>query len=200
MKKPVRLILILTVLVLLAAGWTWRYVTLNKYYDDLDNGDYKLYQAGELVPFEDDGNDKYTNLNGYYIRVDGYEVKGYHAYLEEKGITLPANESAPDKLALVTVTLVNESCEPNPVMLTDMMLHGVDSVIAMDWDVLVKANPILNGNTGIALNPGTECQLVLPYGLRKNQFEGSTWRKIDNYEVFLQVTSTLTTKDIAVNG
>lgn len=200
MKKPVRLILILMVLVLLAAGWTWRYVTLNKYYDDLDNGDYKLYYAGELVPFEDDGNDKYTDLNGYYIRVDGYEVKDYDAYLDEKGITLPQNETAPDKLALVTVTLVNESCDPNPIMLTDMMLHGVDSVIAMDWDVLVKANPILNSNTGIALNPGTECQLILPYGLRKHQFEGSTWRRIDNYEVFLQVTSTLTTKDIAVNG
>lgn len=200
MKKTVRFVVIVTVLILLAAGWTWRYVTLNQYYDDLDNSDYKLYQAGELVPFEDDGNDMYTDLNGYYIRVDSYEVVDYDAYAAELGMTLPEEQLSPDKLALVTVTLCNESCEPNPVMLTDMMLHGVDTVTAMDWDALVKANPVLDGNTGIALNPGTECKLILPYGLRKEQFDSFTWGKIDRYEVFLQVTSTLTTKDIAVNG
>lgn len=200
MKKPVRLILVLVVLALLAGGWVWRYVTLNKYYDDLDNTDFKLYQAGEWVPFEDDGNDIYTDLNGYYIRVDGYEVKDCEAYLEETGITLGAAGSAPDKLALVTVTLVNESCASNRVMLGDMKLHGVDSVMFMNSEVLAKANPVLNGKTGIALEPGTECQLILPFGLNKDQFDGGTWRTIDNYEVFLQVTCTLTTKDIAVNG
>lgn len=199
MKKTVRLALILTVLILLAAAWTWRYVTMNKYYDDLDNGDYKLYQAGELVPFEDDGNDKHTDLNGYHIRVDGYEVKEYSTYLEENDISLPARASEPDKLALVYVTLVNETCDPNPVMLTDMMLHGVDSVVPMDWDVLVEANSVLDGKTGIALKPGTECQLVLPFGLYRDRFKSSTWRKIDTYKVYLQVTSGLTTKDIAVN-
>lgn len=200
MKKTVRLILVITLLILLAAGWTWRYVTLNKYYDDLDNGDYRLYQAGELVPFEDDGNDKDTDLNGYYIRVDGYEIRDYHDYLADSGISLPETGSDPDKLALVTVTLVNENCEPNPVMATDMMLRGVDSVMTMNWDVLVKSNPILEGNTGIALNPGTKCQLILPYDLRKDRFDGSTWRNIDEYKLFLQVTSSLTKKEIQVNG
>ncbi len=64
MRKKVRLFLVIAVLILLAAGWTWRYVTLNQYYDTLDNGDVQLYLPGELVPFEDDGNDKDTNLNG----------------------------------------------------------------------------------------------------------------------------------------
>lgn len=199
MKKSVRLVLVLTALVLLAAAWVWRYVTLNKYYDDLDNGDYQLYQSGELVPFEDDGNDLYTDLSGYYIRVDGYEVKDYAEYLADAGIDLSAKASKPDKLALVHITLFNETCEPNPVKLNSMMLHGVDSVITMDWDVLVKGNPILNGYTGIALERGMECQLVLPFALFQDRFENSTWRKIDTYEMYLQVTSSLTTKDIAVN-
>lgn len=196
--KKARLLLISAVLVLLAVGWTWRYVTLNNYYDDLDNRDYQLYQAGELVPFEDDGNDMDTDLNGYYIRVDGYEIRDYQDYLEDTAIFLPESDAAPDKLALITITLVNETCDPSPIMATDMMLRGVDSVIPMDWDVLVQANPILGGNTGIALNPGTECQLILPYGLRKDRFDGSTWRNIDEYKLFLQVTSSLTTKEIQV--
>lgn len=200
MKKVLRLILIATVLVLLAVGWTWRYVTLNNYYNDLDNRDYQLYQAGDLVPFEDDGNDMDTDLNGYYIRVDGYEIRDYQDYLEDTAISLPESDTAPDKLALITVTLVNETCAPNPIMATDMMLRGVDSVMPMDWDVLVQANPILGGNTGIALNPGTECHLILPYGLRKDRFDGSTWRNINKYKLFLQVTNSLTTKEIQVNG
>lgn len=81
MKKPLRLILIAAGLVVLALGWTWRYVTLNRYYDDLDNKDYQLYQAGELVPFEDDGNDMEPDWNGYLIRVDGYTIRDYHDYL-----------------------------------------------------------------------------------------------------------------------
>lgn len=200
MKKAVRLILILIAVALLAGAWIWRYTALNKYYDDLANGDYKLFRAGELVPFEDDSNDLYTDLNGYYIRVDGYKVEDYVSYLEKVGLSLPAMGGKDDKLALVTVTLVNESCEANPVMFSDMILHGVDTVLAMDPDVLVKANSILNGQTGIALEPGTQCQIILPYLLRKDQFEGSTWRRIEDYKVFLQVTSALTTKDIAVNG
>lgn len=199
MKKPLRLVLVLTALVLLAVAWVWRYVTLNQYYDDLDNGEYKLYQAGELVPFEDDGNDMYTDLNGYYIRVDGYEIRDYADYLVDAGISLPIDASAPDMLALVSVTLVNEDSEANPVELTSMMLHGVDSVMNMDWNVLVKANPILNGYTGIALERGMECQLVLPFALFQDRFESSTWRQIDTYDVYLQVTGGLTKKDIAVN-
>lgn len=200
MKKRLRLILILTLFVLLAVGWTWRYVTLNRHYDDLDNSEYKRYKAGEMVPFEDDGNDFYTDLNGYYICVDDYEVRDYDAYAAGVGISLSKTEDNPDKVALVYITLKNENCEPNPVMLTDFSLHGVDTVIPVEWTLLVKSNPALNGNTGIALEPGMEFQLVLPYVLKKGQFEGSTWRRIEDYKVFLQVTSALTTKDIAVNG
>lgn len=200
MKKPVRLVLVITIAALLAVGWTWRYVTLNQYYDNLDNGDYLLYQAGELVPFEDDGNDKSTDLNGYYIRVDGFETRDYDDYLEDTGISLPKREAEPDKLVLVKVTLLNESCDPNPVIVTDILLHGIDSVAYMDAEVLVAANPILDGNTGIALEPGTQCQLIFPFALYKHTYSHRTWNNLDNYKLYLQVTNSLTTKDIRING
>ena len=59
--------ILIVLLGLLIGAWTWRYVTLNRYYDNLDNGDYRLYQSGEFVPFEDDGLDLETNLNGYHL-------------------------------------------------------------------------------------------------------------------------------------
>ncbi len=200
MKKRIRLIAVVTVVALLAAGWTWRYVTMNRYYDDLNNGDYKLYQAGEPVPFEDDGNDKDTNLNGYSIRVDGYEVRDYDDYLTAAQITPPQDENDPEKIALVYVTLINESCQGGGVTLTDFKLRGIDSAIPMDWDVLLLANSVLQGNTGITLATQSECALVLPFMLKEEAFSRGTWNKIEDYKVYLQVTSSFTTKEILVNG
>lgn len=199
MKKWMRPVLILTAVAVAAAAWTWRYVTMNRYYDDLDNGGYELYQAGELVPFEDDYQDMYTSLDGYHIRVDGHEFVDYGTYLEEHGLDIPRAEDDPDKLALVNITLVNESCEPDPIMLDMMWLCSVDTFMSMDLDVLTAANPILKGTTGIALHQGDECQLILPYGLRREQFRASTWRKLDECRLTLQVTSALTVKEILVN-
>ncbi len=31
-------------------------------------------------------------------------------------------------------------------MLTDLALHGVDNYAGLDWDLLVKLNPVLQGN------------------------------------------------------
>lgn len=199
MKKRIRLTLILTVIITLAAAWTWRYVALNKHYDDLDNGDYKLYQVGELVPFEDDGNDLYTDLNGYYVRVDGYEIQNYGDYLADADFTIARDENDPDKIVLVYITLVNESCEPNPISLPDLKLRGVDTPLNMDWDILTQANPCLEGHTAIALNAGTEQKLILPYGLRMGDFRGSTWRNLDEYALYLQVTGNLTQKEVLIN-
>lgn len=115
-------------------------------------------------------------------------------------MSVQERETEANKLVLVTVTLVNETCEPNPIMSTDMILRGVDSVKPMDWDVLVQANPILNGNTGIALAPGTYCQLVLPFALNEHYFNHRTWHNLNNYQLFLQVTNSPTIKEIQVNG
>lgn len=199
MKKRLRIIAVLLMVALLAAAWTWRYVTMNRYYDDLDNGDYKLYQMGDTVPYEDDGTDIYTDLNGYYIRADRFEIRDYDDYLKEAGITIDT-DYPPQKLALVSVTLGNESCEEGGISLTELYLRGVDSVAVLDWDVVVAANPILQGNLGIAVEPGQTCKLILPFGLYEHSYSRRTWRYLDDYKLYLQVTNALTTKEIQVNG
>lgn len=199
MNKRTRLILVLAIVLLLAAAWTWRYVTMNRYYDELDNGNYKLYQLGDEVPFEDDGNDFYTDLNGYYLRVDKFEIQDYDTYLDNADFTVERDEFDPEKIALVFVTLRNENCEPNPVSLIDFNLHGFDSVASMNWDILAAANPLLEGNTAVAVSTGHACQFILPYELDKDQYSSDTWRNIDDYKFYLKVTSTLTTKEILIN-
>lgn len=198
MKKRKRII-VAVVVALLAAAWIWRYVTLNAYYDSFDNIDKKTYQAGELVPFEDDGLDLYTNLDGYYVRVNRFEIKDYDAYLNETGFDIKRQKDEPDKIALVYVTLMNKSCEPNRVAVGDFQLHGVDSTTNMDRDILLAANPILKGSSSIGVATGHECELILPYQLEKRQFGIFTWWNIDNYDFYLQVTHALTRKEILVN-
>lgn len=199
MKKWLRLTLILLVVALLAGAWLWRYITLNRYYDDLDNSGYKLYQAGENVPFEKDGNDKYTDLNGYYVRVDGYEVVDTQEYLRANDIDLNAGEQA-EKLVLVTITLTNESCDANPVAVTDFSLRTTDTNLSMNRNLLSPLNEVLGTyDSGVALNAGTQCQLVLPYNLHKSNFSDQNWTHLDEIPLYLQVTNTLITKEIALS-
>lgn len=198
MKKYKRVI-IAVVIALLAGAWTWRYVTLNAYYDSFENTDTKTYQAGELVPFEDDGLDLYTNLDGYYVRVNRFEIKDYDAYLNEAGFDIKRQQDEPDKIALAYVTLMNKSCEPNRVSVGEFQLHGVDSTTTLDRDILLAANPILKGSTGIGVATGHECELVLPYQLEKKQFGIFTWWNLDDYKFYLKVTNALTRKNILVN-
>lgn len=199
MNKWIKRTLLITVIILLAAAWTWRYVTMNRYYDDLDNSDYQLYQSGEFVPFEDDGLDLETDLNGYHARVDRFEVKSTTDCLSEWGVNVSADKFTAEKIALVYITLKNEDCDPNPVKLTAMLFRGEDCTAPMQYDLLVAANPVLQGYTQIALNPGDECQIVLPYGLVKTFFNTHTWEHIDEETFYLGVTSGLTNKEVQIN-
>lgn len=185
-------------IVLLVGAWTWRYVTMNQYYDDLDNGNYRLYRSGEFVPFEDDGLDIETDLNGYHVRVDRFEIKSTAECLTEWGVNANADNFTAQKMALVYITLKNENCDPNPVKLTAMLLRGEDCTAPIQFDLLTAANPVLQGYTQIALDAGKECQIVLPYGLMRTVFSAHTWEHIDEETFYLSVTSTLTQKEIRV--
>ena len=110
-------------------------------------------------------------------------------------------QADPDKLVLVKITLKKESGEPNPVMLTDLTLRTEDTGLNIDWEVLTKANDMLGGRyTGVALNPGDQCEAVLPYGLWEKRFKARTWRSLDEMELYLKVTKGLTAKEVQVNG
>lgn len=84
------------------------------------------------------------------------------------------------------------------LMLTDLALHGIDNYAALDWDMLVALNPVLQGNYGISLSPETEYQLVIPFDLWKAFFGTDTWKHLNVYSLYLHMTDYPTEKDIKV--
>ena len=197
MKKHKKLI-VAVLCILLAAAWIWRYVSMNKYYDDLDNGEYKLYSLGEMVPFEDDSFSD-GDLSGCYIQASDFEVRDCGALLAEKKLTLSAHYQMPEKVALVTVTIKNESSDEKQFPLMGFSLHGVDFNASPNNELIIGLNTQLGKNTNLALSPGESRTLVLAYDLYRDRFGGITWRYFDKCKFYLQVTTALTQKEILVN-
>lgn len=80
-------------------------------------------------------------------------------------------------------------------------LRGQYGSVHMLQSLLSIVNPFLGGSgTGVALAPGMEQVLVLSYGLYEELFRPRAWEDIDSYEMFLQMTSAYTRKEIQVNG
>lgn len=183
--KKLKYALILLALVLLAAAWTVRYVSINRYYESLDNNVELTWALGELVPLEESD-------EGYYIRVDGFRIADY-------GDVCPdAEGDAPEKLALVDITLKNTGSDAEGIPLSELPLYGIDEVLFLDYAALDRLNPVLQGNSGIRLADGTEYRLTLPYGLYKANFSRGTWNDLDRYGLFLQLTGFPTRKSIVL--
>ena len=196
MKK--KHIIVLTIALLLVAGWAWRYVTLNAYFDSLVNTEKQKYHLGDIVPFENDLGDMRVNLNGYSIRADSFEVQDFDDYIDSIGFVMDEHYYPGDKIALLHITLFNEDSEAEGIMLTEFNLSGVDATIYLDWDLLIAANPVLEGNCGIKLSPGTECSIILPYKMQEEFFGAWTWNHFEDYELFFRMTAYPTEKLIQV--
>lgn len=196
MKK--KYIIVLTLALLLVAGWTWRYVTMNTYFDSLVITEKEAYQIGDVVPFEDDLGEWTTSLNGYSLRVDKFEVQDFDTYAESIDFKPDEYYTPCERVALLYITLFNENSNAEGVMLTDFNLRGVDTIIYLDWDMLLAANPVLGENYGIQLLHGTEYSVVLPYKVQEDYFTTWTWNHFDDYDLFFRLTSYPTEKIIKV--
>lgn len=187
MKK--RYIVLVITLLLVAAGWIWRYNSLNKYYKDISADTKKvIYDIGDVVPFEDDRMEGWKQANGYSLKVDRFEIVDSQDFIDMVGF-IPNDAYFPcEKIAVVYITLFNEESDAAGIMLTELSLYGIDQVLNLNWDLLLAANPILEGNMGIKLAHNSECSLILPFSLFEKYFSGATWNNIDDYELFLELT------------
>lgn len=116
---------LMAVLLVCSAFWTWRYVEVNAYY----NHEYpecreESFSIGDEVTLIADRIDDMTNVEGYSIRVDQFEI------LTQEEVKLRCPESQKivwqddDKFALVSVTLSNTDSNGG-IMLTDFLLHPI---------------------------------------------------------------------------
>ncbi len=196
MRKKIVLFVVLIVMLLI--GWSWRYVSLNKFYQNACDQTRREYLTNDIVYFEDDFIDKGMHANGYWIRVDDFEIIDYQDYIIREKINLPDDHESAEKIALVYVTLCNESSKEPGVMLTEFVLRGIDCYSNMNWNLLLAANEGLRDTPGISLSCGREYSVVLPYNLKKDLFSRTTWNNLDEYEFFLRVTFFPTAKEIKV--
>lgn len=172
-------ILIICLVVVLAGLWFWRYKSMNDYYASLSKQSICYYSMGEFVEVGDNyiGND--NGLNGYGFRVDKFEIVDGNSYCQE----LNYDGEHGEKLALISITLRNKGSQEG-IRLTDLSLIGEDNYVGMNWDLLLLANPGLEGSTGIRLSPDTEYSLVIPYDIFQRYFSRKTYKNIEEYPFF----------------
>ena len=87
----------------------------------------------------------------------------------------------------------------NSFPLTELSLYTTDMLMNMDWDLLGVVNPILDGATGIRLQDGASCDILLPFDLYRYRFTSSEWNGLEQSSIWLQVTNYPTRKIIQVN-
>lgn len=196
--KRKRNLIIAGIILILALLWTWRYISLNRYWRTVgDVPEKKVYSKGEVVPFEKDILDKYTDLDGYSISVDEFIIMDFPDFLEKHDIREEdLKERAREKIGAVYITLYNDTCDDH-INLNYLCMHGIDTYIPMDWELLSAANPILEGSNGIHIPHHTKCELILPFSVKK-EFLYSDWGKLDQCKLYLHITALPTEKDIQV--
>ena len=74
MSGKVRWLTICTLLALLVAGWVWRYTTMNAFYASKTSSRREIYPVGEAVPFGTDVYAGKSRAEGYFLRVDSFEI------------------------------------------------------------------------------------------------------------------------------
>lgn len=193
MKRRKLLLILLTILIL-AGAWTVRYLSLNRFYTQMDNTTETIYSLGEEIPFGNASIEYNLYADGYQIRVDSFEIVDCAAFCASMDTEICLTGRTPDKLALVTITLTNTGSTAEGVPLIEFDLFGIDEPLFMDYDILDLLNPVLQGNVGVRLAENTSYQFVLPYDLCQTDFSAETWRNIDRYELFLQITTPPTCK------
>lgn len=182
MSKRRKCVLITVAVLFIAGVWTWRYVSLNSFYHNLEQKVRYTYTAGEIAPLEVNAMDE-----GYSIRVDGFAILDIPQICSTFSLSEHDVTTTADQIAVVYATLFNDNSQLPGVNLIDFNLHGIDNYATVDWELVPLINPVLKdtGNYGISLSSGTEYSVVIPFDLFKRYFGADTWKHLDSYPFYL---------------
>lgn len=198
MSKKKRWICAFAAAIILVGLGYWRYRAINKRFAEFSDNQTVFYPRDTVLPFGEDYLDYNQQASGYTIAVTDYRILDYTDFCKESGFQSEGEKMLPDRVALVTVTLCNAAGGEPGVALSNILLHGVDFNLGLNWDMLEYLNPILEGYMGISLSQGETCTLVLPYGAFKERFNSRTWDRFDETPLYLKVTSYPTEKNIVI--
>ena len=140
-----------------------------------------------------------TEKTYYMLRVNRFEIVDYRAYTSALQYDGTDRSRIPDKVALVSVTVSQQNSPAEGFPLTELSLYTTDMLMNMDWDLLGVVNPILDGATGIRLQDGASCDILLPFDLYRYRFTSAEWNRLEQSNIWLQVTNYPTRKIVRVN-
>ena len=100
---------------------------------------------------------------------------------------------------MVSVTVSQQNSPAEGFPLTELSLYTTDMLMNMDWDLLGVVNPILDGATGIRLQDGASCDILLPFDLYRYRFTSAEWNRLEQSNIWVQVTNYPTRKIVQVN-
>lgn len=199
--KNRKLIFMICILLALCTLYGIRYSSLNSRFKEMyARNTSEEYKLNETVEFGEDKNTYGDTCPGYSVTVNDFEMYDRGSFETAFDIDFDAYAESmfavPDKLAVVSVLFGNEGNNENGVMLESFVLHGVDSYLFPEFPLTNAVNPSLGDATGIKIASGNRCELKLVYCLNDFRFSDHVWKHIDDYKMWLNVTSYPTKKDI----
>lgn len=198
--KNKKLILVVCGLLVICTLWGIRYYSLNAHFKEMYSGNTsEEYKLNETVELGEDKNTYGKASPGCSVTVNDFKLYDRTDFETVYGIAPDAYESmfaVPDKVAVVSVLLENNGDEENGIMLESFVLHGVDSYLFPELSLTDAVNPSLGDAAGIKIASGNRCELKLVYCLNDFRFSDYVWKHIDDYKMWLNVTSYPTKKDI----
>ena len=209
MKGQRKLIFIVAAIaaILLATGLVNRKLTQSL--EEAYGVEYKYYDMGEVVPFEEDYQTYGVSLlDGYSMRIDKAEVMTTEEFFAWTGYTdqsvaalLGENiQWLPEKLCVLTVTFFNEDCDAQGFYLDNFSCNNDTYAMNFDSTLTVLANDFLMnanetdissgfvGNVGNWLGHDEEVTLYMVYDYIKFYFDDVHWENLTEDTLQFMVT------------
>lgn len=183
-SRAIILVAVIIIFVFLCSLYVYRVKKVNELIPVMDTVSYKL---GDTINFEDDILINYP-MTGYSIRVNEAHVFTYEEFLEKYNAK-DEYTFVPDKIYEVNVTLSNnDAADDIGVSLHEFYIQKYGAVNSVDYNMLIVANPKLDGVTDIALRENSSIDINLTFGLYDYLYDKKAWDNIEDYGMNLVVT------------
>lgn len=182
--------------VTLAVSWYMGYRAVNaRYWDLLPHYTTVTYDLGEAVPLGKEIRTDSKGLEGYLYRVNSWELADREAYLREHQLEniFPEDAVLPERLMLVSVTIINDNNGGTPFSVNKLLLKGkFSSSRAYLNTALYGALNVHEEGSTVSPALSEETTIVLPFEIFKNQYAGSTWRNMEQAGFYITTSGTNT--------
>ena len=209
MRRKTKCGIVVTVVMLLASAWIWRYVALNRLFEENYLPFPVEYAMGKEVEYGKNRIFFKCSSEGYSVSVQGKEILTFGEYAKKYGFSPSAYEdrygsgTTPDAIVEVTVNIKNvddasgESCVP----LQEFILHGDVWSFGVDSALFLNSNPNWDPSVMLlSLDVGSECTVVLPFSIVDDLMPKNIRDHFDATDMWLLATNYPERTDICLTA